>query len=128
MTTTNTPRCAICGSTRRKLEEHHPTGRDADGNYFDPEWTITLCVRCHGRCHLGWSFAGLDSIPAGMSRCGDLIRDHRGMDWAVGLLRFGEPSPSTLVLAALVVILGLRVSPWKQGPTSPTTPEVPDAA
>lgn len=96
----------MCGSPSRKLVEHHPTGRDATGEYFDADMTARLCLPCHARIHREWVFAGLDRVDLATESS---AREHREMNWAYTVLIFGQPSPSTALLAWLVLAVGIRV-------------------
>lgn len=52
--------CAICGRPAREL--HHPTGRDAEGRYLDPRWTVPVCLSCHRQDMPLWRDFGLDVL------------------------------------------------------------------
>jgi hypothetical protein len=43
--------CSLCGRVGR-VERHHPTRRACRGAaYFDRDFALPLCVRCHGQVH-----------------------------------------------------------------------------
>lgn len=52
--------CVLCGRPAREL--HHPTGRDSAGRYFDPRWTVPLCLACHRQDLPLWRDFGLDGL------------------------------------------------------------------
>ena len=49
--------CSRC-SAEGAVERHHPTGR-CDGRYFDPGFTIALCLHCHEAAHAWLRCRGL---------------------------------------------------------------------
>jgi hypothetical protein len=78
--------CAVCGRPAR--ERHHPTGRGADAQYFDPHWTVPLCSGCHRQDLPLWRDFGIDQltdpVTARLARCaffvGRLRLAGRGLD------------------------------------------------
>lgn len=50
-------RCPFTGRPADHL--HHPTGRDADGNYFDPSFVVPLVRAQHVAEHQVWERSGV---------------------------------------------------------------------
>ncbi len=59
--------CQAC-NRRGTWQGHHPTGRNAPGEYFDPEFTVNLCHNHHTLCHDDWHTLGVANAPAGATR------------------------------------------------------------
>ena len=41
-------RCGVIG----RIEQHHPTCRRVDGNYFHPDFKVPFCKPCHDGAHV----------------------------------------------------------------------------
>ena len=83
-------------------ELHHVTGRDSEGNYFDPQFVVALTVRQHNREHQSWAPAYRDTVPGDP----DTLRLRRLANF---LIRLGQQCAGDVVelRADFVVGIGL---------------------
>src|SRR5437016_6562248 len=51
--------CVFCGAP--SVAGHHPTGRDSDGRYLDPDFKVPACHDDHYLTHDDWYAFGLDN-------------------------------------------------------------------
>jgi hypothetical protein len=97
-------RCGAAGLSRR----HHPTGKDEQGDYLDPEFTLDHCHDCHELIHDDWHTAGLaDEAQATPQPA--IVRLELGLRrLAVMLARHAEAQPTN----SLWPILARLAAKW----------------
>ena len=63
-----TPRACLLCRALTPIEAHHVTGRDGNGEHFDPDLLVDLCQPCHDQVHILWDEArisdALDLAPS----------------------------------------------------------------
>jgi hypothetical protein len=94
--------CAFCGSAACDL--HHPTGKDADNEYLDPDLRIPVCHNDHELIHDDWHTLGLHDALPGLSRLELIELGLRRL--AIATSRFAEAHPDWSWAAGIAVAFG----------------------
>lgn len=113
--------CHVC--QRRATRDHHPTGRDTEGEYLDPDLRMELCHSHHELCHDDWHTFELETIEepltvielvaVGMRRLAlTLARVDGGNDTFWGRLA-GSLVDWAVRLEGFVTLLDDRLPEWR---------------
>jgi hypothetical protein len=91
--------CAVCRREGR-WQQHHPTGKDHEGNHLDPAFAIPMCADHHGLVGLDAKTLEVENIDEPLDRWGWLRV--RLLRLAATLARIGDGDDLYSMLAGVL--------------------------